>query len=150
MLVRKEWGGGGGQGTNGLHGRSRMIIDPRIHTMPRRSTLGFHRLDRHGLLAPSASEVRCWGSRMDGASCILRRTARGEDFLAYWTTAWNDSISFPVWPLPETATGVISNCVVGASPYTHYVIRPFLLCEVNILYPTQMIKTRPPAMVTTE
>ena len=27
---------------------------------------------------------------------------------------------FPVWPLPETAMGVLCNFFVGALPYTHY------------------------------
>ena len=37
----------GGDVLNGMHGRSRMIIDPRIPTMPGRSTPAFHRLGRH-------------------------------------------------------------------------------------------------------
>ena len=32
-----------------MHGRGRMTVDPRIPTIPGRSTLGFHRLGRHCL-----------------------------------------------------------------------------------------------------
>ena len=39
----QRWGGH----THVMHGRSRMTIDPRIPTMPGRSTSGFHRPDRH-------------------------------------------------------------------------------------------------------
>ena len=59
----------------------------------------------------------------------------------------NDSVNelnyFLVWPLPETAIGVLRNCLVGALPSTHDVIRPSPLCGVNILP-----ATRPPAVVT--
>ena len=34
--------GGGGRGSQFVHGRSRMTIDPRIPTVPGRSTSGFH------------------------------------------------------------------------------------------------------------
>ena len=36
-------------GTQFVHGRSRMTIDPRISTMPGRSTSGFHQPGRHCL-----------------------------------------------------------------------------------------------------
>ena len=39
----------GGGGTQCVHGRSRMTIDPRIPTMPGRSTSGFHQPGRHCL-----------------------------------------------------------------------------------------------------
>ena len=32
--------------------------------------------------------------------------------------SFNEVIKFPVWPLPETAMGVLCNCLVGALPYT--------------------------------
>ena len=41
--------GGGGGGTQFVHGRSRMTIDARIPTMPGRSTSGFHQPGRHCL-----------------------------------------------------------------------------------------------------
>ena len=48
-----------------MYGRSPMTIDPRIPTMPRRSTSGIHRPGRHCLhQAPSAA--RCSASRMKG------------------------------------------------------------------------------------
>ena len=48
-----------------MHGRSRMNIDPRIPTMPGRSTSGFHRPGGHRL-HQSRSAVRCSASRMKG------------------------------------------------------------------------------------
>ena len=51
-------------------------------------------------------------------SCILLRTAGEVDFLAYGAS--DKIICFLVWPLPETATGILCNCLVGAFPYTHY------------------------------
>ena len=45
-----------------MHGRSRMTIDPRIPTMPGRSTSGFHRPGRH-CLHQARSAVRCPASR---------------------------------------------------------------------------------------
>ena len=33
-------------------------------------------------------------------------------------TASNEAVYFPVWPLPETAMGLMCNCLVGAVPYT--------------------------------
>ena len=44
---------------------------------------------------------------------------------------------FLVWPLPETAMGRLCNCFAGALPYTHYVIRPFSLCGVEVLRPVE-------------
>ena len=43
----RRFRGGGGQCTQFVHGRSRMTIDPRIPTMPGRSTSGFHQPGRH-------------------------------------------------------------------------------------------------------
>ena len=46
----EEGQGEGGRGcTLFVHSRSRMTIDPRIPTMPGRSTSGFHQLGRHCL-----------------------------------------------------------------------------------------------------
>ena len=33
-------------------------------------------------------------------------------------TASNELICFPVWPLPETAMGLVCNCLMGALPQT--------------------------------
>ena len=46
-------------------GRSRMTINPRIPTMPGRSTSGFHQPGRH-CLHQAQSAVRCSASRMKG------------------------------------------------------------------------------------
>ena len=48
-----------------MHGRSRMTLDPRVPTMPGRSTSGFHRLGRH-CLQQARSAVRCLASPMKG------------------------------------------------------------------------------------
>ena len=60
----KDEGGGWGWGgcTQFEHGRSRMTTDPRIPTMPGRSTSGFHQPGRHGL-HQARSAVRCSASR---------------------------------------------------------------------------------------
>ena len=55
----------GGGCTQVVHGRSRMTVDPRIPTMPGRSTLGFHQTGRH-CLHQARSAVRCSASRMKG------------------------------------------------------------------------------------
>ena len=56
---------GGGGGTQFVHGRTFMAIDPRIPTMPGRSTSGFHQPGRH-CLHQARSAVRCSASRMKG------------------------------------------------------------------------------------
>ena len=63
----KVWGGGRkGRGcTHFVHGRSRMTIDPRIRTMPGRSTSGFHQPGRH-CSHQARSAVRCSASCMKG------------------------------------------------------------------------------------
>ena len=38
----------------------------------------------------------------------------------------NGLIQFKVWPVPGTAMGLLRNCLVGALPYAHYVIRTSL------------------------
>ena len=53
----------GGRCTHVMHDRSRIAIDPRIPSMPGRSTLGFHQSGRH-CLHQTPSAVRCWSSRM--------------------------------------------------------------------------------------
>ena len=62
-------GGGRGGGVLDIHawpyGRSRRTIDPRIPTMPGRSTSGFHQPGRH-CLHQARSAVRCSASRMKG------------------------------------------------------------------------------------
>ena len=55
----------GGGGAQFVHYRSRMTTDPRIPTMPGRSTSGFHQPGRHGLRQPRGA-VRCSASRMNG------------------------------------------------------------------------------------
>ena len=57
--------GGGGGGTQCVHGRSRMTTYPRIPTMPGRSISGFHQPGKH-CLHQARSALRCSASRMKG------------------------------------------------------------------------------------
>ena len=54
----------GGGSANFMHGRSRMTIDPRITTMPGRSTSGSHGPGRH-CVHQVRSAVKCSASRME-------------------------------------------------------------------------------------
>ena len=58
-------GGGGGGGTQVVRGRSRMTLDPRVPTMPGRSTSDFHQPGRY-CLHQARSALRCSASRMTG------------------------------------------------------------------------------------
>ena len=49
LIGRGRLGGGGEGGTQFVHGRSRMTMDPRIPTLLGRSTSGFHQPGRHCL-----------------------------------------------------------------------------------------------------
>ena len=129
-----------------MHGRSRMTIDPRIPTMPGRSTSGFHRPGRHRL-HQARSAVRCSASRMKGELHPAKKHFRILCVLScIWMTASNEFIYFLVWPLPETAIGILCNCLVGALPYTHYVISS-PLCGVRVLHSAQNDPTRPPSWI---
>ena len=57
--------GVGGRCTQFVHGRSRMIIDPRTLTVPGRSTWDFHQPGRH-CLHQARHAVRCSTSRTKG------------------------------------------------------------------------------------
>ena len=46
----------------------------------------------------------------------------------------NKLIYYLVGPIPETAMGVLFICLVGALPYTHYVIQSSPLCGVDVLH----------------
>ena len=87
-MLFAEGGAGGGGGTQFVHGRSRMTIDPRIPTMPGRSTSGFHQPGKH-CLHQAQSAVRCSASRMKGSTAsfqephVRRTSAPCAYFLAY-------------------------------------------------------------------
>ena len=59
-----------------MHGRSRMIIDPRISTMPGRSMWGFHLPGRH-CLHQAQRPVGCLASRMEGELRPTKNRFRG-------------------------------------------------------------------------
>ena len=65
-------GGGGGRCTRLMHNRSVGTVDPRILTVPGRSTSGFHQPGRHRV-HQARSAVRCSASRVEGD---LRHTSR--------------------------------------------------------------------------
>ena len=72
-------GGGGGRGTQFVRGRSRMTINPRIPTMPGRSTSGFHHPGKHCL--HQKREAGYGAMRVAWrVNRILPRTARKTDF----------------------------------------------------------------------
>ena len=123
-----EGGGGwreGGKGRNYysvlriIHGRRRMTIDPRIPTMPGRSTSGFHRPGRHRKLQ-ARSETWGVGPVAQRVSSILPRAAFEVKLLAYgWQLQWVDLIS-GVTTSRDSNGFLLCNCLVGALPYTHY------------------------------
>ena len=45
-----------------------------------------------------------------------------------WMAASNELICFLVWPVPETAMGILCNYVVSALPCTPYVMRSHSPC----------------------
>ena len=64
-------------------------------------------------------------------SRILLRTVFEAD--SHMDDSVNGSIDFLVRLLPETAMGLLCNCLVGALPYTRYVTRSPPLCGVKVL-----------------
>ena len=82
-------GGGEGGCTQFVHGHSRMTIDPRIPTMPGRSTSGFHQPGRHCLHQASTKRREVFGESHEGWAAsfqepLVRRTsAPSAYFLAY-------------------------------------------------------------------
>ena len=119
--------GGGGGGTQFVHGRSRMTIYPRILTMPRRSTSGFHQPGRH-CWHQARSAVRCCASRMRAEMHPSKnRSYDGLRHLVPTFLLMNDSanelLCFLVWPLQRPQWVLACNCLVGALPYSHYVMR---------------------------
>ena len=52
-------------------------------------------------------------------------------------TAINDLLCFLVWPLKRQQRALPCICLVGALPYSHYVMRSFLLRGVRVLHPAQ-------------
>ena len=53
-----------------MHGRSRIAIDPRIPTMPGRSTSGFHR-DQKAMLEPCAERREVGGEGGGGGGVVV-------------------------------------------------------------------------------
>ena len=104
-------GGGGWRGcTQFVHGRRSMTIDPRIHTMPGRSTSGFQQPGRH-CLHQARSVVRFSASRVKGEMHASKNRARKTDFgilrllSCLWVTApmsWRGGGIF-AWSLRPTA-----------------------------------------------
>ena len=111
-----ERGGGKGVGRGGrtqfVHGRSRMTIDPRIPTMPGRSTSGFHQPGRH-CLHQARSAVRCSASRMKGELRPSKNRSRKTrlrhlvpTFCCLWMTTPISYTLFSGVATPKTAIGI--------------------------------------------
>ena len=47
----------------------------------------------------------------------------------------NELLCFLVWPFQRQQWVLLCNCLVGALPYSHYVIRSLPLCGVRVLHP---------------
>ena len=138
--------GGLGGCTQFVHGGSRMTIDPRIPTMPGRSTSGFHQPGRH-FLHRARSAVRCSASRMKGE--LHPSKNRSLDGLGHLVPTFllmgdsaNELLCFLVSPLQRQHWLLLCDCIVGALPYSHNVMRSFPLCEVRVLHPAQYDPTR--------
>ena len=64
---------------------------------------------------------------------ILPRTARKTDFgtivpaFLLMDGSANELLCFLVWPLHKQQWVLVCSCLVGASPYSHYVMRSFPL-----------------------
>ena len=117
---------GGGGCTQFVDGRSRMSINPRIPTIPGRSTSGFHQPGRH-CLRQARSAVRCSASRMKGE--LHPSKNRSKDGLRHLVPTFllmDDSANelpwFLVWPLQRQQWAYfllyfeVCNCLVGALP----------------------------------
>ena len=122
-----------------------MTIDPRIPTLPGRSKSGFHRRGRH-CKHHARSAVRCSASCMKGELHPTENRLWG-GLSSIWMTTTETMIFFPVWPLPETAMGLL--CTASWVPYhKRYVIRSFALCGLKLSPPRTNDRTRPPVAAT--
>ena len=86
-----------------VHSHIRMNIDPRIPTMPGRSTSGFHQPGRH-CLHQATSTVRCLASRMKGELHPAKNLSK--DGLRHFVpnfllmnNSTDELLCFLVWPL---------------------------------------------------
>ena len=114
-----------------MHGRSRMAIDPRIPTMPGRSTSGFHHPGKL-CLHQARSAVRCSASRIKGGlhpskNCSLDGLRHLVPTFLLMDDSANELLCFLVWPLHRQQWVIRCNCLAGSVPYSHYVMRSFPL-----------------------
>ena len=56
----------------------------------------------------------------------------------------NELLCVLVWPLQRQQWVLLSNCLVGALPYSLSVMRTFPLCGVRVIHPAQYNLTRQP------
>ena len=112
-----------------MHGRTRKTINPRIPSMPGRSTSGFHRPGTQ-CLHQARSAVGC-------SACRLLKNIHEADL--HMDDSFNELFYFPVWPLPETAMGVLHVTALWVPDHIHYAVQSFPLCGAKFLYPAQMI-----------
>ena len=123
----KGWGGGlrGGCGGEGISNSFRYrTIDPRIPTMPRRSTSGFNRPGRHRLhqarstLTSSVNRVK--GELLPTKNRLVGRTTA---LSCIWMTASRiNLVVFWCGRFQRQHRGMLCNCLVGDLHYAHCVI----------------------------
>ena len=87
-----------------MHGCSCTTVDPRIPTMPKRSTSDFHAPGRHCSRREVLDESHEGQTASYQELLLLRRI-----FWHIWMTAVIELIYFLVRPFPEAATGVLCN-----------------------------------------
>ena len=110
--------------------------------MPARSTLGFHQPGRH-CLQQALSAVRCSASRRKGELHPSKNRSKDglrhlvPTFIVLIDDSVNELLYFLVWPLQTQQRASPCNCLMGALPYSHYVIWSFPLCGVRVLHPAQ-------------
>ena len=102
-------------GTQFVHGRSRLTIDPRIPTMPGRSTSAFHQSGRH-CLHQARSAMRCSASMKGELHPSQSRSYDGLLHLVPNSLLMSDSTNglpcFLVWPLQRKQWVLLCNCLV--------------------------------------
>ena len=107
--------------------------------MPGRTTSGYHQPGRH-CLHHARSAVRFPASRIKGELPHFKN-ARKTDFRHLAPTFLlvddnaNELLCFLVRPPQRQQWVLLFNCLVGALPYSPYMMRSFPLCGVTVHYP---------------
>ena len=128
-------GNEGGGGTQFVNGRSRMTIDL-ASLLCRDGARRVFTNQRPTLLAPSAKRREVLGESHQGLTASFQeprvRRTLAPIFLRMDDSA-NELLSFLVWPLQRQQWVFPCNCLVGALPYSHLVMRSFPSCSGRML-----------------